>query len=312
MATNYRRVTYEDRCQIQAFLQVKMSVAYISEKLGFHKSSIYRELRRNKLRYAYEAKRAQLKAVTRFRRCRRRRKIAGELEGLILWKLFEDWSPKQISERVEHELGQMVSHQTIYRYVKRKKAGLVFCLRRYNKRGFARFTQGKRMIRGLGIRARPSIANERKRIGDWERDCLFIGKRRKILVCTDRKSRYTKIDKLYEATAKGVSIATKHLLQSTGKKIYSITNDNGSEFNGGPNMAVPVYYCDPLKPQQRGTVENTIGLIRQYLKRSTDFNQLTDETVQEIEDAINLRPRKCLDYRTPYEVFYGKSVALVC
>ena len=311
MATKYLRLTYEDRCQIQAFLQVNMSVCLISQKLGFHKSTIYRELSRNKVRSGYEAKAANLKATKRFGNCRRSRRVTGDLEGIVLTKLFEDWSPEQIAARFERERERVVSHETIYRYVKRKKAGLVFCLRRYNKRGFARFTHGKRFVRGLSIKNRPAVANERKRIGDWERDCLFIANRKKILVCTDRKSRYTKIVKLHEATAKGVSEATEKLLRSTGKKVYSITNDNGSEFNGGPSMVTPFYYCAPLKPQQRGTVENTIGLIRQYLKRATDFYQLTDKDIKDVEDAINLRPRKCLDFKTPYEVFYGKSVALV-
>jgi IS30 family transposase len=219
MATKYRRVTYSDRCQIQAYLQIEFSIAIISKRMGFHKATIYRELERNKNRCKYEAQRAHCKANKRFLRCRRRRKIVGDIEGLILWKLFEDWSPKQISERIRQELEQVVSHETIYRYVRRKKAGLIFCLRRFNKRGFARFTNGKRMVRGLGIRSRPTIANERKRIGDWERDCLFVGKRKKILVCTDRRSRYTKIEKLHEATAKGVSKATARLLKSTGKKM---------------------------------------------------------------------------------------------
>ena len=309
---SYRRVTYEDRCQIQAFLQVKMSVKFVSKKLGFHKCTIYRELQRNRTRLEYEAKKANLKAIKRFRQCRRTRRITGELEGMILAKLFDGWSPEQISGRLKREWGQTVSHETIYRYVKRVKAGLIFCLRRFNKRGFGRFTHGKRMVRGRSISTRPMAANLRERIGDWERDTLFIAQRKKILVCTDRKSRYTKIDKLPEPTAKKVSEVTIKLLQSTGKKVHSITNDNGSEFNGGPEMTVPVFYCDPLKPQQRGTIENTIGLIRQYMKRSADFYQITSQDIKEIEEAINLRPRKCLDYRTPYEVFYGKSVALAC
>ena len=107
-----------------------------------------------------------------------------------------------------------------------------------------------------------------------------------------------------------VTNLTNNLLKRTNKKVHTITNDNGPEFNHSKGAIAPVYYCHPGRPQERGTVENTIGLLRQYLKRKTNMAKLNYKQFQHIEDNINHRPRKCLDYKTPYEVFYGKSVAL--
>ena len=101
------------------------------------------------------------------------------------------------------------------------------------------------------------------------------------------------------------------MIRSLGKPIKTITNDNGPEFRGEQNHGVPVYYCDPRKPQQRGTVENTIGILRKRLTLKTDLSKMTKNGLKEIENAFNLRPRKCLGYKTPYEVFFNTKVALV-
>lgn len=127
------------------------------------------------------------------------------------------------------------------------------------------------------------------------------------LVCTDRKSRLTKISRLSNRTNKEVDRVTQTLIAETGKRAFTITNDNGADFKGENHLKIPVYYCEPLKPQQRGTVENTIGLLRQYIGRKTDTFSVDLET---IEKKINMRPRKVLGYKTPYEVYFKKKVAL--
>lgn len=306
--TNYRRVTYEDRCQIQAYLQANMSVAEFSRKLGFHKSTIYRDLSRNSYRKKYTALAASKRAKERYLRCRRPYKIHGQLEQVVVGLLFADWSPQQIAVRLRAE-GMAVSHETIYQHIQRYGTVLKAGLRRFNKRGAGRYRQRKTKLtlNKLKIGQRPKAAEDRSRIGDWERDTLYVANRKLVLVCTDRKSRYTKLAVTSYRT-KDTSKVTWDLLKRY--PVRSITNDNGPEFRDGPNMKVSVYYCDPMKPHQRGTVENTIGLLRQYLTRKTDINELTPEKLRSIETAINLRPRRCLDYRTPHEVFYGKSVAL--
>lgn len=307
---NYRRVTYGDRCQIQAFLQAKISISRQSKELGFHRSTLYRELKRVN-GGKYRAERAQLLAWERFERCRRRNKIEGQLEKRIVSLLEQDWSPEEVSQRLRREGKGEVSHETIYRYVWQRRPELRRLLRRHGRRGAGRLRQRKTRLTAnkRWIRERPRVAERRGRIGDWERDTMYCARRKLVLVCTDRKSRYTRITKLKNYTIRHASQETMRLLRA--KPLHTITNDNGPEFRDGPNMKVPVYYCDPQKPNQRGTVENTIGLLRQYITRSTEHQGLSRKRLKAIEDRLNHRPRRCLDYRTPYEVFYGKSVALV-
>jgi IS30 family transposase len=162
----------------------------------------------------------------------------------------------------------------------------------------------------LNIEERPILANQRERIGDWERDCMYAAKRQQLLVCTDRKSRFTKIARVREQSVTAIAKLTNQLLRETKKKAHTVTNDNGPEFRYPDMIKAKVYYCHPRKPQQRGTVENTIGLIRQHIKRKTNLDTLSDADIKDIEDQLNFRPRKCLDYLTPYEVFYDRTVAL--
>ena len=307
----YRRVTYADRCQIQAFLQVKLSVDEISQKLKFHRSTIFREISRNRYLSIYEAQRAEKRKVKRFSRCRRPRMLLGESQIQVEAQLISGLSPQQISRRFALEQVMQISHQTIYNHVRRNSEWLKPTLRRFNRRGGSRVRMAAHRTEGkISIDDRPDACNRRLRFGDWERDSMYVAKRRQILVCVDRKSRFTKIRRSISQKVSDVTRLTNQLLKETRRKVYSITNDNGPEFRKPDGLIAPVFYCHPRKPQQRGTVENTIGLLRQYIKRTTDINTLTDEDLEAIENSLNLRPRKCLDYKTPYEVFYGKTVAL--
>lgn len=157
------------------------------------------------------------------------------------------------------------------------------------------------------LRKRPKIVDTRKRFGDWERDTMYTKNRGFILVCLERKSRLIKIAKPETHRAEDVALKTQQLLQTTKRKIYTITNDNDGEFRWKNSIRYDCYYCEPHKPQQRGSVENVIGLLRQNIKRDTDL-----ETVdfKKIEREINSRPRKVLNFKTPDEVFNNKKVAL--
>lgn len=311
----YQRVTYEHRCQIQAYLNTKTSISEIAHKLEFHKSTISREIKRNQNNNKYSSREAQINAKLRFKRCRRRVLIQGDLEEIIQDKISADWSPLQLSGRLLEERRIKVSHETIYKYIRSKKClrnDFYLGLRRYKKKGIGRYK--KRRMRPewmLGIKSRSNSIKSRKRIGDWERDTMYAKNRKQIIVCLERKSRFIKIEKIKEPLSVYLTDQTKNLLKKTQGPILSITNDNGSEFMDAYNFNIPVYYCDPYKPQQRGSVENVIGLLRQYIKRTDDLNLITNERLQTFEDRINLRPRRILGYKTPYEVFYNKKVALV-
>lgn len=308
----YSRVSYGVRCQIQAFLQTEISIPDMAKLLSLHKTTIYREIYRNCYRNTYSAKQAQKKTRIRFKSCRRKKIINTALGNKIEGHLALGWSPEQIAGRFKQEnIKSSICSQTIYRYIDEHKPLRGF-LRRYDKRGAGRYLQRRNLQRGshLSIENRPAIANERRRSGDWERDLFYAGNKKQLLVCTDRKSRLTKVTKLERGTGVIVQKETIRLLKNAGGKVFTVTNDNGTEFKQNLPIGVPVYFCKPLKPHQRGTIENTIGLLRQYITRKTDIDTYTDKDIGEIENLINFRPRKCLDYKTPYEVYYNKKVAL--
>lgn len=310
----YRRVTYEDRCQIRAYLESKVSKREIACRLGFHKSTIVRELKRNTQEdRRYFAGYANELALERFKRCRKKIRIQGELESVIKRKLEEKWSPDQIAGRLKQEKKPKVSREAIYRFIRGDKeqgGSLWKHLRRPPRKGKGRYLSRKyKPAWLLRISERPQIINSRKRIGDWERDTMLTMTKQRILVCVERKTRFVAMGRLDRHGTRDAAVATKELLSE--KPALSITNDNGNEFRDFYQWNFPLYYCDPYKPHQRGTVENTIGLIRQYIPKKAKIDDLQDAQVKEIENWLNMRPRKCLDYRTPYEVFYKRKVALV-
>jgi IS30 family transposase len=304
-------VTYEDRCQIDACLSVAMSRSQIARKLGFNKSTISRELKRNQYAGRYVPVKAQEKACDRYRMCRKPYVINGAIETQVRDLLSDKWSPEQISGRLTREGVVRISHQAIYDHVKRNRKALNPLLKRHGVRGAGRYIQRNAQAnRYKRIEDRPKVVARRERRGDWERDGMYIGNREQLLVLTERKSRYVLIMKMGKGIAKEVTKLTNEMLKQVPIKNYTITNDNGSEFTDSPNQGIPVYHCTPGKPQQRGTIENTIGLLRAYLPRKTDPSTVTDELLRAIAEKINSRPRKCLDYRTPSEVLFKKTVAL--
>ena len=312
----YSRVPHETRCQISVLLQSSLSIPKIASLLGFHKTTIYREIERNSRRPAkglarYEPRYAQKKAKHRFSKCRRKPKIDGALRQLVTEKLEAAWSPEQIAGRLARERRVSLSHETIYRFIRKNRAYRSY-LKFAGKRGAGRYKQRKRRAEWIkSIHQRPKAAQNRSRFGHWERDGMYAANNKELLVCVERKSRFTKMSRILHPSSAFVGQLTEELLNKTKRKVLSITNDNGSEFRKPMSWNVPVYYCDPLEPQQRGTVENTIGLIRRYITRKTDLEELGETAIAHIENMLNHRPRKVLDYRTPHQVFYEKKVALV-
>lgn len=307
---HYHRVTYAHRCQIFAFLQAKLSVREISQRLGFNKSTIYRELKRNSSKRRYSPEQATEWSMERFKRCRRHLKISSHVEFLVSRLLHEGWSPEQITGRIQFECDIKLTTPTVYRFIRRHRSDLKLYLRRNGKTGGGRYLQRKyRSKIQTSIHERPRVVEQRKRLGDWERDGMYAANKQQILVLTDRKSRLTKLVRMKSIRPTDVTRMTEEVLKSVGP-VRTITNDNGPEFRDSKSLSVPAYHCDPGRPDQRGTVENTIGLLRQYLTNKTDLDLLTKKDLLDIENRINLRPRKCLNYLTPFEVFNGIKVAL--
>lgn len=307
----YRRVSYAERCQINALLETKISVLKISQRLGVHRSTIYREIKRNSFHNGYyEPKLAEKLSQKRFESCRRTR-IFNHRENLEQLKthLQKDLSPEQISGRIG-----LASHQTIYNEIQKYRRELAVHLRRFGKR-----RSGGRHYRRekppnpewyVPLSKRPKHVEKREEFGHWERDTMYVKNRKMLLVCVERKSRYVRIAKLPGIPFRDIAKKTPELIKIGNVKPLTITNDRGGEFRGKTNIRTPIYFCDPNAPQQRGTIENTIGLIRQYLPRTRNFKGITQKEIKWIEARLNRRPRKCLDYRTPREVLLHKTVAL--
>ncbi len=307
----YRRVTYEDRCQIFLYRSMGISRAAIAEELDLHKSTISREIIRNAENYKYKPLEAEVLARKRKSFCRRKPVITPEISVKILVFLEFGLSPEQISGRLKHEKVLSVSSETIYQHIHKQGRRYKKYLRRYGKRGGGRILQRRGNIsRQRSIRDRPGVVDARFRRGDWERDGMYISDRNQLLVLNERKSRFVRIVKMGKGKPKDVTELTNQTLSRLPVRSYTMTNDNGPEFRDSKNVTVKTYHCDIGKPQQRGTIENTIGLLRQYIDRKVKQEDLTDEEIRRIENFINFRPRKCLNYRTPFEVLFKTSVAL--
>ena len=312
----YCRVTALHRLQIKAYLEVNLNQTEISDKLGFDKSTISRELCRNSGQRGYRPKQAQRFCEERqLYRFTPRKMLPGMIDQ-IEQKLKLRWSPEQVSNRFKMEGMASVSAETIYRYIDRNrcKGGELWKYLRWSRRQRKRRfpSQDRRGIiqNAVSISDRSKQANQRKKPGHWERDTM-LGKNRKtaILVLTDRKTRFNRFAKLNRRLASGVTHKTIALL--AGFPCRSITNDRGQEFSDHEKLSrklrVGVYFCDPYSSYQRGTNENRIGILRQYFPKKTDFSDLHWKTLRKVEFEINNRPMKCLDWRTPYEVMMKKS-----
>lgn len=317
----YRRVTMEDRIQIKSYLDAGLNQTAIADKLDFDKSTISRELSRNTGARGYRFKQAQQRADRRQEWRSKRRKLTKETTKIIDKLLKSKWSPEQISARLVHEGVNGVSYETIYQHVYRdyKTGGSLFTnLRFCHRQRKPRFPRKNKDRRGViqgatSIDKRPSGANNRSRFGHWERDTMLGSNRSTaVLAIVDRKSRLVKLEKLKRKTAKNTEEATVRALK--GQRCLSITNDRGKEFSDHKRVSkclgVNVYFCHPYTSSERGTCENRIGVIRQYLPKGQDLKYLKNKTLKKIEHDLNNRPMKCLDWKTPYEVAYGKSVAL--
>lgn len=308
----YRRVAISDRYQIESLRKSKISIKEIADLLNFNKTTIYRELRRNTSQKNYKAYEAEKSCRERMQRCSPKLKLTDETIVLIRRMMSSGWSAEQISGRLRIENGLRISHETIYKYL-RSVDKTELSLRSYQRRP-PKKSRGRYLFRKdkpkwhLHIKDRPAAINNRSRYGDWERDTMHAADKGLVLVLVDRKSRYIKLDRVVNRKAITIYDKTNDLL--SGLVVRSLTNDNGQEFGDAVLQKVPVYFCTPFKPQQRGTVENTIGLLRQYIKRKTDISTWNQQQFKDLENKLNMRPRKCLGFKTPYEVHFNKKVAL--
>ena len=310
----YRRITYEDRCQIYALSKRGASQESIAGVLGVSQTTVSREMCRNRGQRGYRFKQAEAKAQARQAIRSRPRKLTAPLRRKIEAKLRQmRWSPEQIGGWL-FEQGIKLSHERIYQMVwqdKRDGGDLWRSLRRrgkrYNKRG------GKNAGRGLipdkiDISERPTIVARKARLGDWEGDTVVsAGHKGGLLTLVERKTQLAKIIKLPRATAHATQRAAVRRLKPIGDFVHTITFDNGKEFAAHQDIAhalkAKIFFATPYHAWERGLNENTNGLIRDFFPKGTDFSTIANAEVAKVERLLNARPRKSLGFRSPQEVF---------
>ncbi len=309
----YMQLTYEQRYQIKALLKTGHNQKEIAETIKVHKSTISRELRRNRGQRGYRPKQAHHMAMER--RGQTRKRIDASTWAQVEKLIREDWSPEQISERLKEDHNLRISHEWIYQYLlddKRAGGDLYQHLRcqKARRKRYGSYDRRGRLPERPSIEERPKIVEKRKRLGDWEVDTILGKGRRHLLVTlTDRKSRLTRIYKVVHKTAQEVADAVIDMLFPWKDRVLTITSDNGKEFAQfqriGEELKAMMYFAHPYSSWERGTNENTNGLIRQYFPKNKDLSRITREDIEWVEQRLNNRPRKCLGFKTPNEVFFN-------
>ena len=321
--SKYQQLSQEERYIITAGLISRQSPAEIARTLGRNRSTICRELKRNRRTsdQVYRAEAAHSYATARRKRERRGSHYTAEQWELVLTLLHMKYSPEQISNTLKRYNLFDISYETIYQYLlyDRDHGGEHYKhLRHVAKRRRKRYNSHDSRGRLAGkrhITERPEEINTRTTIGHWEGDTVIGSDRHHcILTLVERKTGFVIIKKLNARTVEEVTAAALAALKEHEKYFSTITFDNGSEFHGYKNLetAYPVtcYFATPYHSWERGTNENTNGLIRQYIPKKSCMQDLTQANCDAIALALNTRPRKRHCYRSPNELYYGKDQLL--
>lgn len=318
-------LSVEEREEIQAGLWAKESVRSIAKRLGRSHSSIVREINKNiPQRRQYTPRLAHERAVEkRKERGRHERLKTEEIRQYVVSGLKTNLSPEQIAGRMKLDGIGTISHEAIYQYVYAqvyrggngnirpgKEDLRIYLARRHKKRARKGMRKGQRIFKpnGPSIDERPSVVEYRTRLGDWEGDSIESRDHRPGLnSLVDRMSGLLLLSKLKDKTSLATRVVVARRLQ--GLTAHTLTLDNGPENRMWSELeevtSARVYFAHPYCSGERGTNENTNGLVRRYFPKGTDFTQVSEEEIAQVEYALNTRPRKRLGYRTPLEVWGG-------
>jgi IS30 family transposase len=316
-------LTLEERDRIAQLRHQGADQKEVATALGRSRSTISRELRRNRLGEEYYAGHAQREAERRRRERPITRKLESpELNETVRTGLAQDWSPEQIAGRLEQQHPEQpdrrISAQAIYRWIAQDvdREHWQEHLRRRGKRPVRR--KNEAAADTARIANRPEVVEERLRLGDFEGDTVLgppgTGG---LATLVDRRSRFTIMLKIQSKNADHVQEKLKQRLKELDEEHRrSITFDNGTEFARchrlEKHLGIELYFAEPGRPYQRGTNENTNGLIRQYFPKGTDFRDVSHAETRRAEKLLNTRPRACLGFRTPAEVFFEKTPPAGC
>ncbi len=310
----YHRLTEGERNQVYALKHAGLTQRAIAEQISVHKSTICRELQRTKGLRGYRPKQAHRLAYSRQAQILRTRILDG------IWTVIEkmirkDWSPEQINGHLNDTAERGVSTEWIYQHIytdKRNGGDLhthLRCQKQRRKRYGSIQRRGQNKNR-VSIEKRPEIVNLRNCVGDWEADPV-IGKQGHSVLVTlvERKPRFSVAIKAANKTAQAVTEAICDNLKPYQDRVFTLTYDNGREFAYHEEIARELtaegFFAHPYHSWERGLNENTNGLIRQYIPKGKDIDDLSDEDVAEIIEKINKRPRKCLGFKTSNQLFIG-------
>ncbi len=306
----YHQITQEERYRLATLRGGGAPLAEMARALGRHRSTILRELRRNRsARGRYEWYHADCLARTRRSHSRRNRRLSAADWARVTARLAQHWSPEQIAGRFRRTGELRISHETIYRYVYQDRlAGGT--LHQWLRRA-PRYGSRRRRCHPRGpLGARPRAVEQRRQIGHWEIDTLQgRGSRACVLSAVERRTGYVLLGKLAHATGDAFAARAIGLFRRQPRPVHTVTADNGSEMTGYPQIeertGARFYFATPYHAWERGTNENTNGLLRQYWPKRQSMFPLTQHDGNRIARQLNQRPRKRLAYRTPEEVYEG-------
>lgn len=311
----YHQITPEERYTLAVLRrqEPKLSMTAIARNMGRHRSTIWRELKRNSARLdgRYRHSKAQERTNGRRSRSRRNSQFSAEDWLLVDGLLREGLSPEQVAGRLHREGSLRISHETIYQHVMKDKASggdLHRCLRQRLKR---RKRYGSRERRGRlegkrNISDRPTAAEFRSEVGHGEIDTVMgSGSKDCVVTVVDRATGVLLVGKLADRTVASLNQRVISLLRQWPGLFKTMTADNGTEFHGYQEIeratGVEFYFANPYHSWERGTNENTNGLLRQYLPKKEPMRNLTQRQCTHLANKLNCRPRKRYDYETPFE-----------
>ena len=311
---SYKHLSLEERHYIELSLKNEMALTEIARTLGRSQSTISREISRNTGHRGYRHKQAERLAIERHEMKPKAIKLTDEVKMLIDKHIKLDWSPEQICGRLKSDGILNLHHETIYQYIltdKQSGGELYKHLRHQNKTYRKRYGAAHNrngIPNRTDIDERPEAANKRQRVGDWEADTV-IGKNHRgaIVTLDDRKSKLRLAMPTGSKKARSVTDAMITLFEPLKRFVKTITFDNGKEFAFHEEIAKQLrcdtYFAKPYHSWERGQNENANGLLRQYFPKSMELVEVTGKQVFNAVHKLNSRPRKCLGFKTPYEVF---------
>ena len=310
----YTQLTRGKRYQIRALLKAGISQSKMAFYLKVHKSTISREIRRNRGHKGYRPWQAHERAMARRYAAAKRIKMTPSMIELVSHYIGQDFSPEQVSGFLARNHALKISHETIYKHIwsDKRADGTLYKHLRHSKRKYKKrygSNDGRGRMKGqVSIDLRPAVVEAKSRIGDWEMDTI-TGKNSTgyLLTVVERKSKLTLIKRVPDRQADQMAKAIVQLLRPYKDNVFTLTVDNGKEFalhkKISKSLRAQIYFAHPYHAWERGLNENTNGLLRQYFPKKIDFRTIDDESIQHAIERLNNRPRKTLGFATPNEVF---------